>query len=219
MNILLQYFTHTDTIRNSEITYCTKHNTKNKKFDKVTILLEKSSDYQTWMEGCIIYNFQKRPTFKDIVEYTNTLEDDIFILPNSDIFFDDSISLVNQMNDKDFITLTRWNIDVNTKNASLFNINCSQDVWIWKGKVDTNDMNINWYMGLPGIDNLICGAFHEKGYKVLNPAMIVKSYHLHQDIKRSYSDKDVVRGRLYILYTTNNFTESKIAFWKDTTNI
>jgi hypothetical protein len=154
------------------------------------------------------------------LEYSNTItdKDSINILPNSDIFFDDSVLELKNMKDKDFVTLTRWNLDPNTKKAEFFNVNCSQDVWVWKGIVEPGEMNIDWYMGKPGIDNLLCGAFHEAGFRVLNPSLLIKTYHLHQQITRDYSDKDVVLGRLYVLYPTDNMNESKIGFWKDTTN-
>jgi hypothetical protein len=222
INIFLQYFKHKDPIRRNEIDYCTKHCLKNKNFDNVYFILESDEDKCEWMKGdnVVIFNMKKRPTFKEILEYSNTItdKDSINILPNSDIFFDDSVLELKNMKDKDFVTLTRWNLDPNTKKAEFFNVNCSQDVWVWKGIVEPGEMNIDWYMGKPGIDNLLCGAFHEAGFRVLNPSLLIKTYHLHQQITRDYSDKDVVLGRLYVLYPTDNMNESKIGFWKDTTN-
>ena len=158
--------------------------------------------------------------FKDIFEYVNTVtyDNEINIICNLDIFFDSSINKITQMGSKDFLALTRWDINTDTKQAKFFNVNCSQDTWIWKGKVDLDVIDLDFGFAQPGCDNAICGEFHENGYKVLNPSLSVKSFHLHSDTSRTYTDDDVVRKKLYLLYATKDFNNSRIQYWKDCTN-
>jgi hypothetical protein len=222
MKLFLHYFKHRNDIRRKEITYCVKHNINNKNFDKIYLLMENSSDKEDWMikDNVVIVNVNNRMNFRDIFEYSNGVDnDDINMICNLDIFTDDTISKLKEHNiDNHFITLTRWNIDIKTKQANHFGINCSQDFWIWKGKVDLNKFDLNYSLGLAGCDNAICGEFHEAGYKVINPSLDLKSYHLHQETKRDYTDDDVVRKRLYLLYPTQDWDRSLIQYWKDCTN-
>lgn len=221
MRLFLHYFKNKNIDRCKELDFCTKHNINNKNFEKVFLLLENETDKQDWMlkEHVEIICLNKRLNFKDMFEFANTITtNQINVLCNLDIFFDDTIQYINNMKDNDFITLTRWNIDVKTKQANFFNVNCSQDTWIWKGKVDLNKLDLDFNFGVPGCDNAICGEFHINGYRVLNPSLTIKTYHLHSDTSRSYSGNDIVRKKLYLLYPTQDFESSKIVFWKDCTN-
>ncbi len=222
INLYIQYFKHKNKLRENELNYCTKHNIKNPAIDKVYIFLEKDENKQDWMNHSkvVVTNFGKRMTFRNFVEYGNSVDNnDIHIVTNLDMFFDNDILKLKENNiDNHLVTLTRWNIDVVIKKANFFNVNCSQDTWIWKDKVDLSKFDLDYFLGKPGCDNAICGEFHEAGYKVINPALDFKSYHLHQDTTRSYTDDDVVRKRLYLLYPTKDWNQSKIQYWKDCTN-
>ncbi len=224
INLYIQYFKHKKEDRRKELDYCTKHNIKNSAFDKVHILLEKEEDKQDWMINpkVVVTNFGSRMSFRNFVEYSNNVDsgkNEIHVLTNLDMFFDNTILKLNENNiDNHLITLTRWNIDLQTKKANFFNVNCSQDTWIWKGIVDLNKLDLDYFFGTPGIDNAVCGEFHEAGYKVINPSLDLKTYHLHQETKRDYTDDDVVRKRLYLLYPTKDWNQSLIQYWKDCTN-
>lgn len=223
LNLYIQYFTHKNEQRKKEIDYCLKKNIQNKNLDKIYIVLENEFDKKDWMNSdkTIFINYNKRSTFKNLIEISNTYttDDDINIITNSDIFFDDSLSLLksNDLNNK-FVALTRWNVDVQNGKSFLFNVNCSQDTWVWKGVIDLTKVDLDYYLGIPGCDNAICGEFHEIGYKVINPSLVLKSHHLHAEISRSYTDNDVVRKRLYLLYPSNDWNKSLIEYWKDCTN-
>ncbi len=223
INIYLHYFKHKNQKRRNELDYCCKQNIKNQHVDKVFFLLETAGDMQPWMqsEKCVIFDASKRMNFEDMFDYSNskTSNDDINIICNLDIFLDDTVlKIKDNIKNNHFLALTRWNIDLSTKKANLFLVNCSQDCWVWKGKVDLKKLDLNFDFGKPGCDNAICGEFHNAGYTVLNPSMEIKTYHMHTETTREYSDNDVVRKKLYLLYPTNNWTESKIQFWKDCTN-
>lgn len=212
-NIFIQYFKHQNIERCKEIDRCVIHNINSNLFDNVYILLDKHEDYMDWMKLCKVDYLNRQPTVYKLIDYINnvTKPDDINILCNIDIMFDDTIHLVDDMNIKDFFALTRW--DIKDNKIRLHNVECSQDVWIWKGIVDMSFINLKWKMGRPGIDNLICGEFHKKGYKVMNPCYLIKTYHLHETNIRDYNPKQTVKGDLYFLKPTDKF-ESTIRFWK-----
>lgn len=232
INIYLPYINFTNNIRKKETDFCIKKNINNPHIDKVYIFLDDEKDKQDWMINNKVEfiikplipspNGIKRPLFHDTMIFSNNVEnEDINITCNLDIFFDDTLKIIKEKNiDKMLITLTRWNIDINTKKSIFFNNHYSQDVWIWKGKVDLDKIDMKIGTGLPGSDNYICGAFHEAGYKVINPSLEIKTHHLHQDMSRNYNDNDVVRKRLYFLYPNKigDWETSGIEFWKDMTN-
>lgn len=161
----------------------------------------------------IIY-VTKRPTYKDYFEIANRYDnEDTHVLCNLDIFFDSTLDIVFEMlKPNDFLALTRWDLNPSTKQVSMFNVNCSQDTWVWNSKIDLEKVDGDYCLGVGGCDNAICGDFHVAGYNVLNPSYIIKTIHLHQQEARRYNDS--LKKDLYFLYPTNNFIESKIQFWK-----
>src|SRR6478735_8373530 len=99
----------------------------------------------------------------------------INIITNSDIFFDESINLLNDQDlTKKFIALTRWDINIKTGKSKFFNVAYSQDSFFWKGYLNLDGFDLNYYLGTPGIDNALCGEFHEMGFKVINPSYQLK---------------------------------------------
>lgn len=222
INLYIQYFKHKNKSRENELKFCTKHNINDKNIDNIYLFLENLNDKEDWMINpkVNIVDYNKRMTFRDFIEFSNKIDnDDIHILCNLDIFFDDTILKLKEHNIYNhLITLTRWNIDVKTKQARHFGVNCSQDFWSWIGKVDLTKLDLNYFIGQVGCDNAVCGEFHEAGWKVINPSLDLKTYHLHEETKREYTDDDVVRKRLYLLYPTSDWNQSLIQYWKDCTN-
>lgn len=214
--LYLNYFSPDDNNRKKELDFCTRHNIKNELFDKVYILLDNKDDYVDWLETDkteIVY-LDERPTYRDYFNIANENdENDTHILCNLDIFFDKTLNLVYEnIEDDHFLALTRWDVNLTNKSAKFFNVNCSQDTWIWKNKIDLDKVDGDYRLGVGGCDNAICGDFHVADYKVLNPSAVVKTYHLHTEPPRRYNDS--LKKDLYFLYPTNNFKDSKIQFWK-----
>src|SRR5689334_21979810 len=106
-----------------------------------------------------------RPTFKDFFSLINqvTDEDDINIIANTDIYFDDeSIWLIKKWLQKDeCFALSRWDIYFDGK-PQHFNRRDTADVWIFKGKIkDIPDCDFT--LGIPGCDNAICERIQRAG--------------------------------------------------------
>lgn len=214
MILYIQYFKHNNPARRKELDYCTRVNIKSRIFEKVVIFLEKEEDDMEWLhtEKTDVVNINKRLSYRDCFEYSNKYPDSIHVLCNLDIFFDSTGSLLSSIKDGQFIALTRWDVDMSTKKSKLFNTNCSQDTWVWKGTVDLSKIDGSYTLGTGGCDNAICGEFHENGYKVLNPALSVRTLHLHTEQARTYSDS--IGKNLYFLWPNNSFEDTRIQFWK-----
>lgn len=126
-----------------------------------------------------------RTTYQDLFNKINevTRPDDINIVANSDIYFDETINNCSKITQDECYALTRYNV---LKKEIVFeDTPGSQDCWIFRGKIKEGNFDIP--MGIPGCDNRIAHELREAGYKVYNPSKVIKSYHLHNTPK-SYDD-------------------------------
>lgn len=139
----------------------------------------------------------ERPTYTQFVKAVNENCGDYNIIANSDIYFTDEIDHIKSI---DFhntaLALSRYNVIGQRK--ELFNHKESQDTWIFKGKVK-QVQNCDFVMGKPACDNRFAYELAAVGYRVINPSIDIKTYHLHEVNKRSYTESDRLPGAvLYI---------------------
>jgi hypothetical protein len=95
--------------RQQELDTCFYDNINNENFYKIHVF---SDDELPFINNKIIHNKpNKRLTYKDYFNYAkhNIPENDIVVLANSDIYFDDTISKINNLNlASTVLALTRW---------------------------------------------------------------------------------------------------------------
>lgn len=103
--------------RQQEIVYCIEKNCSIPGVEKIIFFTEnKDKTFGTYIDKAIkFYNIQiiytkKRPTFYDLIEYANKkIDNKPVIICNSDIYFDNSISVINELDlSNKFYPLTRW---------------------------------------------------------------------------------------------------------------
>lgn len=125
-------------------------------------------------------NLNYRPTFQDVINYSNTLQSNINIICNADISLTNTFKNIS-INDNDFYCITRYDNNILFKMAS-----CSQDTWCWKNKCKIKDAN--FYFGILGCDNTVAGLAKKCGYTVTNPCKKYKTNHHHQSNIREYDE-------------------------------
>ena len=160
----------------------------------------------------------KRPTYKDFINYinTNSNQDDIHIIANTDIYFDKNIEVLKHINLKDTcLALSRWDT-TDTIKPKLYNHNDSQDVWVFKGPVKQR-LKADFPLGVPRCDNKLLFELQEAGYKVLNPAFSIKSFHAHKNRRAQvYTEEDNtynIKPPYRYLYPHNLFGYFKILYF------
>jgi hypothetical protein len=79
--------------------------------------------------------------------------------------------------------VSRWNIQ-RDGSARLHERGDSQDVWIVRGRVD--NVRGSFPIGVLECDDKIAWEFQQAGYRVVNPALGFRAYHLHLTGYRSY---------------------------------
>lgn len=173
INLFINYFEHKDIERKKELDQCVKNNLNNNYIK------------------CIIINSNDRLTYNDYFKLINnyTKEDDINIISNLDIYFDDTILYSQKMNYDDCYALTRWDVLSNGE-INFFNRTDSQDCWIFKGKI--KNIFGDFCLGHPGCDNRIAFEIQRSGYNITNPSLTIKSYHIHNSNIRNYTNKNLV---------------------------
>jgi hypothetical protein len=167
INLFVGHYKDPNPHRNAELVYCVKSNTNNKNFN--TILLS-----QTVRENFSFY-------FDAIKKYPNN--NGINIIANSDICFDDTILYTLNMLDGQVFALNRW--DGTGPGAVHYNMLCSSDCWIFKGP--PNNIFGDFVLGHHGSDGRVGYEIIRAGYKLYNPSLTIKTYHVHNSGVRNYS--------------------------------
>jgi len=137
-------------------------------------------------------NSSKRMTYQNLFDEINnrTNDDDINVISNLDIYFDDSITILNKIKQNQFIALSRYDIfadgSIHFDGPKQF----SQDTWAWRGK--NKIKNADFYLGIYACDNRIAAEAQLAGYDVTNPCKSIKTYHLHLTVGRA-DDFEIVK--------------------------
>jgi len=190
-NLIVSFYCDKNENRQKENEYCLKKNLL-AGFDSVKILIEEKDSYLCSQiklsKNQEIFLVKKRPTFNDFFEFTNS--EQINIICNSDIFFNDLSEIKNifrEKNSKICLALSRWDVCENGESI-LFDRVDSQDTWIFYDKVNFRT-SIEFTMGLAGCDNRIAYELSEYGYELQNPSKTIKTYHYHLSNIRNILDE------------------------------
>lgn len=176
--------------RNKELLYCLEKNIENEHIKKIHILYDSNvicDGLKNLMKDNKIV-FQKinaRPTFNYIFDYCNKNIKGKTIVSNSDIFYDDSLKLLSNMNDNNFFSISRleknngdWEpIKFENGYDNIF----SQDTWIFNSPMKyqiSNEMKIGTFYS----DSLMNYFLKNSDYKGYNLSNYVKCFHI-QDKK------------------------------------
>ena len=222
VNLITSFYIDKNEKRQQEIEYCLIENFRNPTISKVAAFLcDEESNIrineiiQTYYLDKnkfqpILYGATKRPTYDDHFSVTQQFKDDINIISNSDIMFDEYgiTSMIDYFLDngkKKCIALSRYELknDYSHVNASHLDYEWSQDCWIFYGGVDS-DESYSFPLGKPGCDNRIAFVLAQNGYEVINPSKTIRTYHLHLSQVRHYTsnDSDRIQPPYKLLPTT-----------------
>jgi hypothetical protein len=208
MILITTYYKTLNENRNNEINKCLIKNFENKYIKKIYLLNDKIytidfiDNYQSKIIQVVISNDKNyKLKYNDAIFFINKyLVDEICILSNSDIYFNESLELINDKNiENNFFALLRYDEDENG-NLSLFKRydvprSDSQDCWIFKSplKVDLNKLNFS--LGTLGCDSVFAYIVNNSGIIVSNPSYDIISIHVHNTEFRTYSYINRIHGK------------------------
>jgi glycosyltransferase involved in cell wall biosynthesis len=216
MYLLTPYYLDSRPERQAELDFCLQRNLQNPLIKKVIVFLDSS------LNTCQIESLQqskietifcgRRCTYQDCLDYANKyLQGDIVIVANTDIFFDETLQLLEdyELSNK-FINLLRWEvIEIDeTVIHSQFRVNMgSQDTWIFRSPL--KPFVAYFLLGTPGCDNRIAFEAHTVGLQITNPALSIRSHHLHLTNIRNYNAQERVCGP-YLLISPSTLEADEI---------
>jgi hypothetical protein len=116
------------------------------------------------------------------------------IIANADIFFDDSLALLDDVSlSGRMLCLSRW--DENSDGLLVhFDRPDSQDAWIFEAPV--LHIEAEFHLGVPGCDGRLAYEASKAGLTVCNPSRSIRAHHLHQSTIRRYTESDRLCGPL-----------------------
>jgi hypothetical protein len=191
INLFVSYYKAATPERQAEIDYCLKANCENPMIDIVYVLT--NEQIHKLMNGKIVKMlFDGNPTYGAFFNAINavTKPDDINIISNADIIFDETIALTSQLKANECWALSRWEMRIDyTKHPEQIQVyGDSQDCWIFRGKIKPLSKS-DFPLGKLGCDNRIAYEIQKAGYKISNPSKSVHTWHLHNSNVRGYDPK------------------------------
>ena len=173
INLFINPYKADNKHRQAELDYCLDSNESNPLIDR-------------------IIPFPDRMTYSDFFNETANYPDDINILANTDIYFNETLELIKDIKENECYAITRSELNngkvVRFEEKHAYNAEAkakhSQDVWAFKGSVKNVFGNFN--LGVPGCDNRI--AFEiAKAYRIKNPCYQIQCIHKHSSQERNYN--------------------------------
>ena len=216
LHLIVQYYRCATPERQAEIDTCLRNNLLNPYLSAIHLLTEEQFDLSQFpnCDKIVQTVVGERLTFERAFQYANDTDHDgklIWILSNADIYFDESLRLVELKNLAGTLyALTRHDVqpDGAMKLVAESFAHGSQDAWIFTTPVDLIRMYTKFRLGIPGCDNRIAYEFLRHGLVVTNPAISIKCIHL--DLSR---ETDIAkRTAEYVeLHTRENIDAGSVA--------
>lgn len=213
-NLIFSLYNEANISRAIELLYCLKENLNVESIRNYYILLEKSTNTQYFIKDVLYYliknnenikihNIKLRPTYNYIFDFVNNNIEGTIIMANSDIVFDNSLDILKDLNDDQFISLTRYNVINGNSELIKFqhngNVNIlSQDTWIFKSPMKYklyNDMNLGTFY----CDSYMNYVLSKSQYKCFNLYNDIISMH----IQNSLSDSQLFQNNELAINTYN----------------
>jgi len=209
INLIVQYFKVTNSknikYKQNEINTVLKLNCDNKYITSIHLIVEEDYNLsflsKDQLKKIIIKNTGTRLTYKYAFDYYNiNLNNQICILANADIYFDNSLEILQNIcwntqedNNSIIICPTRYEHSFDLKSNILYGINhnihknspwivpysesvFTQDCWIWKMK-NINVNNCNFNLGTVGCDNYIARQFINSNYALVGSTKYICANH------------------------------------------
>ena len=206
--LIQQYYKPKEAIRAAEIDKCLKKNLENPLIDKIYLLSE-SANYKLPKSDKLVLIIKK-----DRITYANCIEliqkqigkGHLVAFANADIYLDLSwINLWSTDIHDTFLALLRWEEEGANGQPELYGPRSdSQDTWVihsdsvlersWPA--DMSPFQIPF--GIAGCDNAILVEFLRQKFKIINPAMSLRTIHVHKSQVRTYDPQDIVDRPVYM---------------------
>lgn len=212
-HLLISLYNEEDVERCYELIKCISTNLLNENIGEVTVFYDAEKDglsphlIQTFLYKHKINHkyIGGKPKFKDLFDYANNNELGLCIIANSDILYDDSLSLIADKDLKNkLLCLSRRNYNNETKDYELITWDngtpqfFSADSWIFETPFNytiRDDVRLGTMHSEPFLANHL---YRQRYLKIYNPCLDVRSFHIQRgksEMERMNTDKDGIAER------------------------
>lgn len=208
--LIQQYFSNPSIRRNKELKQCLDNNLECAHIDNILLLnetimpeLDKYKErFGDKLQSVVIGH---RMTYYDVLKtiQTSIPTKDYVIFANSDIWFNDTLSLlwkIPMAEKRLFLALLRH--EDKGESTHIFGPRAdSQDTWICAASCvdfEIKKDEFEFLFGKPGCDNVIALRMLQKKFNVINPAYSIQTMHLHASAVRTYNPMDILYHTHYL---------------------
>ena len=221
--LIQQYYKPSDSKREKELKKCLIQNIECEYIDQIYLFMESNLSLPSDPQGKITQiPLKTRLSYANCIDLIQRIigSGKLVVFANADIYLDKSWKSAWSVNLKDiFVALLRWEEGVGGAEPTLFGPrNDSQDTWlIHSDSVLDRTWNLNAFnipFGKAGCDNAILIEFLRNKFKIVNPAMSLKTIHVHKSEFRSYDKTDIVDKPNYMFVDPSGLHElNPITSW------
>jgi SAM-dependent methyltransferase len=192
IHLRIAFYVDSRQLRREEIEASVVKNLCNARFDSVTLFCEQSGvPVATALVAgkCRVVPLTHRARYADLIQFQYQTEKGVVVIANGDVYFDDTISLVEHLTSKQVICLTRAesrNDGLYWPEAELAIATC-HDAWIFRPPLNISG---EFEFGRPGCDHRFAGECEKAGYTLLNPCRQIHAIHNHRSKLRTYPVPD-----------------------------
>jgi glycosyltransferase involved in cell wall biosynthesis len=186
MNLFLNYYRDKSQERQNEIDACLRRNIESGLF-AIHVFKEPETELPEFARHLPVIDCPPRLNFSEIFEAISKIggPDDVNIVANADIYFDDTIRLAEEAQADEFYAITRYTVHSGGA-CTFYGKTMSQDAWIFRGTPRAELNHCVFQMGRPRCDSRLAFEARSAGYRVSNPSLSIKIYHLHCSGVRNY---------------------------------
>jgi len=208
MILIQQYFYSENQERQKEINQTLQKNIENPLIKEIHLLNE--SIYNLKYPKTKEFNIGKRLNYTLAIKHALSLKDEIVIISNNDIYFDDSLKIIKDWKDEwnnKVICLTRYELDkynnpIDQSKSEVFyykNImmnvepKWSHDSWIFKSN-QMQSIKCDFHLGTLGCEGAFACAIRNKNLDIINGYPYIKAIHNHKSMHRTYDPKHQIHS-------------------------
>lgn len=206
--LIQQYYKPREAVRAVEIDKCLKKNLENPLIDKVYLLSESANYKLPKSDKLVLIVKKERITYANCIELIQKQigKGHLVAFANADIYLDLSwVNLWSTDIHDTLLALLRWEEEGSNDQPELYGPRSdSQDVWVihsdsvlervWPAQLAPFQIPF----GIAGCDNAILVEFLRMKFKIVNPAMSLRTIHVHKSQIRTYDPKDIVDRSVYM---------------------
>jgi hypothetical protein len=207
--LIQQYYLAPKTQRQREITWALEKNLECPYIDKIILLNEKAYDLpeNPKLQQVVLGH---RLTYLDVLKHIkyHVPKNTHVVFSNSDIYMDQTLRALYSLDTSNkFISLLRYETEtdyngITNTEPKLFGPRPdSQDTWIvWSSSInfELTEADFGFSFGIPGCDNTINISMLRHKFTVVNPALSIKTYHVHSSNIRNYNTGDVIDKPVFL---------------------